>query len=76
MAEPEPPLWEQHADWWQREFTDGVDAEYEEQIIPLSATAPVDEVVLWFTELAPVEDGRFSAGVEQVSILGVANPNG
>lgn len=31
----EQPLWEQHADWWQREFTGGVDAEYEEQIIPI-----------------------------------------
>ena len=30
------PLWEKHADWWQEEFTDGVDAEYEEQIIPLA----------------------------------------
>jgi len=29
-------LWERHADWWQREFTDGADAEYEEQIIPLA----------------------------------------
>jgi len=29
-------LWEKHADWWQDEFTDGVDAEYEEQIIPLA----------------------------------------
>jgi len=29
-------LWETHADWWQREFTDGADAEYEEQIIPLA----------------------------------------
>ena len=29
------PLWEQHAGWWQREFTDGADAEYEEQIMPL-----------------------------------------
>jgi SAM-dependent methyltransferase len=28
-------LWETHADWWQREFTDGVDPEYTEQIIPL-----------------------------------------
>ena len=28
-------LWESHADWWQREFTDGVDPEYTEQIIPL-----------------------------------------
>jgi len=32
----EPGLWEKHADWWQEEFTDGVDAEYEEQIIPLA----------------------------------------
>jgi SAM-dependent methyltransferase len=29
-------LWEQHADWWQDEFTDGADPEYEEQIIPLA----------------------------------------
>ena len=29
-------LWEQHADWWQREFTDGADPEYEEQILPLA----------------------------------------
>ncbi len=29
------PLWEQHAGWWQREFTDGADPEYEEQILPL-----------------------------------------
>jgi SAM-dependent methyltransferase len=28
-------LWEQHAGWWQREFTDGADPEYEEQILPL-----------------------------------------
>jgi SAM-dependent methyltransferase len=28
-------LWEQHAGWWQREFTDGADPEYEEQIIPI-----------------------------------------
>ena len=30
-------LWEAHADWWQREFTDGVDPEYTEQILPLVA---------------------------------------
>ena len=28
-------LWEAHADWWQREFTAGVDPEYTEQILPL-----------------------------------------
>jgi SAM-dependent methyltransferase len=31
----ELPLWEQHARWWQDEFTDGADPEYEEQILPL-----------------------------------------
>lgn len=30
------PHWNDHADWWQREFTDGVDPEYVEQIIPLA----------------------------------------
>ena len=30
-------LWERHADWWQREFTDGADPEYTEQIIPMAA---------------------------------------
>jgi SAM-dependent methyltransferase len=30
-------LWEKHADWWQEGFTDGVDPEYEEQILPLAA---------------------------------------
>jgi len=28
-------LWEQHAAWWQSEFTDGADPEYEEQVLPL-----------------------------------------
>lgn len=28
-------LWEQHASWWQRGFTEGADPEYEEQILPL-----------------------------------------
>ena len=37
MSEPDAnaQLWEAHADWWQREFTDGADPEYTEQIIPL-----------------------------------------
>lgn len=33
MSDP----WEQHAAWWQREFTDGADLEYVEQILPLIA---------------------------------------
>ncbi len=29
--------WEQNARWWQDGFTEGADAEYEEQILPLIA---------------------------------------
>jgi SAM-dependent methyltransferase len=29
-------LWERNAGWWQEGFTDGADAEYEEQILPLA----------------------------------------
>lgn len=30
--------WDAHADWWQEQFTQGVDPEYTEQILPLVAT--------------------------------------
>ena len=32
-----PDPWETHAAWWQEQFTDGVDPEYTEQILPLIA---------------------------------------
>ena len=32
------PSWEAHAGWWQENFTEGADAEYTEQILPLAAT--------------------------------------
>ena len=35
MAEADP--WTLHAEWWQAQFTEGVDAEYTEQILPLAA---------------------------------------
>jgi SAM-dependent methyltransferase len=34
---PTPDPWESHARWWQEQFTDGVDPEYTEQILPLIA---------------------------------------
>jgi len=36
MTKGQAMSWEESADWWQREFTDGADPEYEEQIIPLA----------------------------------------
>ena len=38
----DPDLGEQHAGWWQDGFTEGADAEYEEQILPLAAECLVD----------------------------------
>ena len=35
MSPSNADLWEAHADWWQREFTDGADPEYTEQILPI-----------------------------------------
>lgn len=42
-----PDPWERHAVWWQEQFTDGVDPEYTEQILPLVAghLSDVDGVV-------------------------------
>jgi len=39
--------WEDHAAWWQDQFTDGVDPEYTEQILPLIAEhLPADGLVV------------------------------
>lgn len=37
-VDPGASPWERHAGWWQAGFTEGADAEYEEQILPLVAT--------------------------------------
>ena len=36
-ADASRDLWEAHADWWIEGFTDGVDPEYVEQILPIAA---------------------------------------
>ncbi len=36
MSTLDPSTWETHAGWWQDGFTDGADAEYVEQILPLA----------------------------------------
>ena len=36
-ARQEREYWEEHAQWWQDEFTDGADPEYVEQILPIVA---------------------------------------
>ena len=46
-------LWETHAKWWQQEFTDGADAEYEDQILPLAA-----EILAGFTRVLDIGCGE------------------
>lgn len=41
-------VWERHAAWWQRGYTEGADPEYAEQIVPLAAA--------WLTGFADVLD--------------------
>ncbi len=36
--DPSRDLWETHAEWWIDGFTDGVDPEYTEQILPIAAS--------------------------------------
>lgn len=36
-ADDSNDLWETHAGWWQKTFTEGADAEYTEQILPLAS---------------------------------------
>lgn len=51
--DPTPDHWEQHATWWQREFTDGADPEYREQILPLAA-----ELLAGFSRVIEVGTGE------------------
>lgn len=64
-------LWEAHADWWQREFTDGVDPEYTEQIIPLILewTAGYQRVLEVGTGEGQV--ARAVAGAHGSSVVGI-----
>jgi SAM-dependent methyltransferase len=62
-------LWEAHAGWWQAAFTDGADAEYVEQIVPLAAehlagTTDVLDVGTGEGQLARVASG--AAGARRV----------
>jgi SAM-dependent methyltransferase len=72
-GQPTVPSWDQHADWWIDGFTDGVDPEYEEQIIPLivAELASADRVLdvgcgegQVSRRLAAAKPGRSVVGVD------------
>ena len=62
-------LWEDNAQWWIDGFTDGADAEYEEQILPLAA-----EELLGMDQVLDVGcgDGQVSRLVKKLGATFVA----
>lgn len=71
MTDDNTRLWESHAEWWQRRFTDGVDPEYVEQIIPLILdwTAGFDRVLEVGTGEGQV--ARAIAAVHGAQVVGI-----
>jgi SAM-dependent methyltransferase len=61
--------WEQHAGWWQEHFTDGVDAEYEEQILPLA-----DDHLAGATRILDVGCGEGQLSRRAARHLGAGTP--
>ena len=63
-------LWDEHAQWWIDGFTNGVDPEYEEQIIPMAV-----EELAGFTKILDVGcgDGQIARALAQQgsTVLGV-----
>jgi SAM-dependent methyltransferase len=70
---PSDDLWESHADWWQRHFTDGADPEYEEQILPLAERwlAGVDSVLEVGTGEGQVARRAVGAAADGALVAGV-----
>lgn len=61
-------VWEQHAAWWQEEFTEGADVEYAEQLVPLAVrhTAGASRVIDVGCGEGQIARAVASAGAERV----------
>ena len=65
-------LWEEHAQWWQDAFTDGADAEYTEQILPLAAAHLAGAVDVLDVGTGEGQVARVAAAVDGVArVVGV-----
>jgi SAM-dependent methyltransferase len=63
--------WEDHAEWWQREFTDGADPEYTEQILPLVAAHLPRGGTLVDVGCGEGQVARMAAEVAAMAVVGV-----
>ena len=71
---PDADPWDAHAGWWQREFTDGADPEYTEQILPLVAERLPSAGVLVDVGCGEGQVARLAAG-RGLSVVGL-DPSG
>jgi SAM-dependent methyltransferase len=76
MSDENADLWEAHSDWWQRQFTDGVDPEYTEQILPIvtewtAGRGRVLEVGTGEGQVARAVAARARADGSAASVVGV-----
>ncbi len=75
MTDPrDVDLWERHAAWWQEGFTNGADAEYEEQILPLLATHLEGAARVLDVGCGEGQVGRRAAGLSGVELVVGADP--
>ena len=65
-------LWEANAGWWQSGFTEGVDAEYEEQILPWIASELAGAKCVLDVGCGEGQVGRLAVGIAGVeTVVGV-----
>jgi SAM-dependent methyltransferase len=65
-------LWEASAGWWQAAFTDGADAEYDEQILPLAAEHLAGAASVLDVGTGEGQIARVAAGVDGVArVVGI-----
>jgi SAM-dependent methyltransferase len=65
-----PELWEEHARWWQQEFTAGADPEYEEQILPLAAEQLADAAAVLDVGCGEGQVARLVSGLGADRVVG------
>jgi SAM-dependent methyltransferase len=64
-------LWEQHAEWWQAGFTEGADAEYEEQILPMAAECLAGGRRILDVGCGEGQISRLAASIGVATVVGV-----
>jgi SAM-dependent methyltransferase len=74
MADGPDDLWEENAGWWQSGFTEGADAEYDEQILPLLADELRGSTRVLDVGCGEGQVGRLAGGLPGVELVVGVDP--